>query len=87
VTLYIESSRDVTHAHPYFLSMILIAMCFCVLHSIIVRMHTMASRFGMRLVEIATNPQGYRVHAGEVLKRYAPDSYQVHTRKISYIRS
>jgi len=30
----------------------------------------------MRLIELATNPQGYRVHAGEVLKRYAPDSDQ-----------
>jgi len=33
VTFFIESSRDVTHVHPFFLSMILIAMCFCVLHS------------------------------------------------------
>ena len=57
-------------------SMILIATCFCVLHFIIVRMHTMASRLQMRLVEIATNPQGYRVHAGAVLKRYTPDSDQ-----------
>jgi len=30
----------------------------------------------MRLVEIATNPQGYRVLASAVLKRYAPDSDQ-----------
>jgi len=30
----------------------------------------------MRLVEIVTNPQGYRVHAGAVLKRYAPDKNQ-----------
>ena len=30
----------------------------------------------MRLVEIATNPKGYRVHASAVLKRYAPDSDQ-----------
>jgi len=30
----------------------------------------------MRLVEIAMNPQGYRVHAGAVLKRYAPDHNQ-----------
>jgi len=27
----------------------------------------------MRMVAIATNPQGYRVHASEVLKHYAPD--------------
>ena len=39
-------------------------------------MDTMASRLGMRIVEIATNPQGYRVHAGAVLKRYAPDETQ-----------
>ena len=30
----------------------------------------------MRLVEIDTHPLGYRVHAGAVLKRYAPDSDQ-----------
>jgi len=30
----------------------------------------------MRLVEIATNPLGYRVHAGAVLKRYTPDETQ-----------
>jgi len=30
----------------------------------------------MRMVEIATNPLDYRVHAGEVLKRYAPDYHQ-----------
>jgi len=30
----------------------------------------------MRLVEIATYPLGYRVHAGAVLKRYAPDETQ-----------
>jgi hypothetical protein len=28
------------------------------------------------MVEIATNPYGYRVHAGEVLKCYAPDKNQ-----------
>jgi hypothetical protein len=28
------------------------------------------------MVEIATNPQGYRVHAGEVLMRYSPDKNQ-----------
>jgi hypothetical protein len=27
----------------------------------------------MRLVEIATHPQGYRTHVGAVLKRYAPE--------------
>jgi len=30
----------------------------------------------MRMVEIATIPNGYRVHAGEVLTSYAPDKYQ-----------
>jgi len=30
----------------------------------------------MRLASIATNPNGYRVHAGAVLKRYAPDKNQ-----------
>jgi len=30
----------------------------------------------MRIVEIATHPLGYRVHAGAVLKRYAPDETQ-----------
>jgi hypothetical protein len=30
----------------------------------------------MRMVEIATNPQGYRVPAGHVLMRYAPDKNQ-----------
>ena len=30
----------------------------------------------IRTVEIATNPQGYRIYAGEVLKRYAPDQNQ-----------
>ena len=73
VISFIESSRDVTHAHPFFLSMILIATCFCFLHSIIVRMHTMTSRLGTRLTEVATNPLGYRVHASEGLKRYTPD--------------
>ena len=28
------------------------------------------------MVEVATNPSGYRVHASEVLKRYAPDKNQ-----------
>jgi len=28
------------------------------------------------MVEIATNPYGYRVHAGAVLMRYAPDKNQ-----------
>ena len=54
--------------HPCFLSMILIATCFCVLHS-----------ESMRLVEIATNPQGYRVHAVVVLKCYTPDKNQATT--------
>jgi hypothetical protein len=30
----------------------------------------------MRMVEIATNPQGYRVHACAVLLRYATDKNQ-----------
>jgi hypothetical protein len=30
----------------------------------------------MRMVEIATNPQGYRVHASVVLMRYATDKNQ-----------
>jgi len=30
----------------------------------------------MRMVDIATNPFGYHVHAGEVLKRYAADENQ-----------
>jgi len=30
----------------------------------------------MRIVEIATHPLGYRVHAGAVLKCYAPDHNQ-----------
>jgi hypothetical protein len=30
----------------------------------------------MRVVEIATNRQGYRVHAGEVLKGHASDNNQ-----------
>jgi hypothetical protein len=29
-----------------------------------------------RMVEIAMNPNGYRVHAGEVSKRYASDTNQ-----------
>ena len=28
------------------------------------------------MAEVATNPLGYRVHADEVLKRYAPDKNQ-----------
>jgi len=36
----------------------------------------MASRHRMRMVEIATNPNGYHVHAGAVLKHYAPDKNQ-----------
>jgi len=31
------------------------------------------------MVEIATNPKGYRVHAAEVLKLYAPDKNQATT--------
>jgi hypothetical protein len=34
---------------------------------LIVRMHTQASRYRMRMVEIATNSLGYRVNAIEVL--------------------
>jgi len=30
----------------------------------------------MRMVQIATNPSGYRVHAGVVLKRYPPGKNQ-----------
>jgi hypothetical protein len=30
----------------------------------------------MRMVEIATNPQGYRVHASAALMRYATDKNQ-----------
>jgi hypothetical protein len=30
----------------------------------------------MRMVEIATNPQGYRAYAGAVLMRYATDKNQ-----------
>ena len=30
----------------------------------------------MRMVECATNPFGYRVHASEVLKYYTPDKNQ-----------
>ena len=30
----------------------------------------------MHMVEIATNHEGYHVHAGMVLKRYAPDKNQ-----------
>jgi hypothetical protein len=39
-------------------------------------MHAKASRHRTRMVEIATNPKGYRVHADEVLKRYATDTNQ-----------
>jgi len=39
-------------------------------------MHAMESPHRTRMVETATNSQGYRVHAGEVLKRYAPDQNQ-----------
>jgi hypothetical protein len=39
-------------------------------------MHATANWHRTRMVEIATNPQGYRVHASEVLKRYAPDKNQ-----------
>jgi hypothetical protein len=39
-------------------------------------MHSKASRHRMRMVEIATNPEGYRVHVSVVLKRYAPDNNQ-----------
>jgi len=31
------------------------------------------------MVEIATNPKGYRVHAAEVLKLYPPDRNQTTT--------
>jgi len=39
-------------------------------------MHARQVGTWMRLVEIATHPVGYRVHAGAVLKRYAPDNNQ-----------
>jgi hypothetical protein len=39
-------------------------------------MHAKASHSIMHMVEIAMNPQGYRVHAGEVLKCYTPDKNQ-----------
>jgi hypothetical protein len=39
-------------------------------------MHARVSRHRMHMVEISTNPYDYRVHAGEVLKRYAPDKNQ-----------
>jgi hypothetical protein len=36
----------------------------------------MASHTRWRMVEIAMNPRGYRVHAGASFKSYAPDEYQ-----------
>ena len=50
--------------------------CALRLTFLIVRMHAKASRLRTRMVETATNPQGYHVHAGEVLKRYTPDKNQ-----------
>jgi len=62
VISYIEASR-VLRMHTHISpSMIVIATCFV--------------SYMLRMVEIATNPKGYHVHAGEVLKRYAPDKNQ-----------
>jgi hypothetical protein len=43
---------------------------------LIVRMHSKASRHRTRMVEIATNPQGYRVHASAAFNAYATDKNQ-----------
>jgi len=50
---------------PILSSMLLTAMCFAtyILNE-------------CAMVEVATNPLGYCVHAGEVLKRHAPDKNQ-----------
>jgi hypothetical protein len=39
-------------------------------------MHAKASQHRMRMVEIATNPQGYRVHASAALMLFATDKNQ-----------
>jgi hypothetical protein len=39
-------------------------------------MHAKVSRHRMRMVEIATNPQGYRVYACAALMHYATDKNQ-----------
>jgi hypothetical protein len=41
-----------------------------------VRMHAKASQHITRMVEIATNPQGCRVHAGTALRGYVTDKNQ-----------
>jgi len=48
----------------------------CVLHSLSSACTLKASRCRLRMVEIATNPQGYHVHVGEVLKHYTPEKNQ-----------
>jgi hypothetical protein len=48
----------------------------CILHSLSSACILRQVGTWTRMVEIATNPYGYRVHAGEVLKRYTPDKNQ-----------
>jgi len=76
VISYIETSLGCYACAPILCLHDFDSNVLCVLHFIIVRMHTMASRLEMCVVEIATNPQGYRVHADAVLKRYTPDHDQ-----------
>ena len=57
-----EVSREVPLAHTYVAFNDFDSNMLCVLHS-----------KRMLMVEIATNPKHYRVHAGVVLGRYAPE--------------
>jgi hypothetical protein len=50
-----------------------------------IHMHAKASCTWVRVVEIATNPFGYRVHAVVVLKHYAPDKNQATTTRYHHI--
>jgi len=65
VITYIEASQDVTDAHPYF-----------VFHDFDSNIHLRLTFKRMCLASFATNPNGYRVHAGAVLKCYAADKNQ-----------
>lgn len=63
--LLIETSWDVIHAHPYFVSMTLIATCLA------------ADILNDRcILGIATNPFGCRLDAVVILQRYGRDNDQ-----------
>jgi hypothetical protein len=59
---YIEASKVLHMGTPISCSMMMISTCFPTY---------IPNKCAM--VEVATNPKGYCVHAGELLKRYAPD--------------